>query len=145
MAALDGDSGRDGRFHEIGHNVYRAVLPWTVPVCVFLIKGESAEAGWTLVDSGMDFHYPKIEEEVLRVLESEGCTGADLRRICITHAHEDHVGSLSALCNNEEKWPNVVAVMHEEEAPLVAGTKKFSECEYESDCSVFACMSLADI
>ena len=31
--------------------------------------------------------------------------------------------------------------MHEEEAPLVAGAKSFSECEYESPCSMFACCS----
>jgi glyoxylase-like metal-dependent hydrolase (beta-lactamase superfamily II) len=49
--------------------------------------------GLTLVDAGL----PNNERKIMGYIESLGHTEADLKRILITHADYDHVGSLAAL------------------------------------------------
>lgn len=48
------------------------------------------EDGWTLIDAGL----PGLERHVLSVLRR---TGLALRRVALTHAHSDHIGSVDAL------------------------------------------------
>lgn len=49
--------------------------------------------GLTLIDAGL----PRSQHRILRFIASLGCSARDLRRILITHADWDHVGSLAAL------------------------------------------------
>lgn len=52
-----------------------------------------AEDGLTLVDTSVSGSLPQIEKELQRA----GHHLSDIKRILITHAHSDHVGSLAAL------------------------------------------------
>ncbi len=49
--------------------------------------------GLTLIDTGM----PRGEKKIINYIEGLGRSPGDLRRIIITHADGDHVGSLAAL------------------------------------------------
>lgn len=57
---------------------------------VYAIKDQD---GLTLIDTGM----PNIHQKVIKQLEKAGYTPSDVKRIFITHAHFDHLGSLPEL------------------------------------------------
>jgi glyoxylase-like metal-dependent hydrolase (beta-lactamase superfamily II) len=75
----------------------------------FLLAEDDGSA--TLVDTGLPGSAPTILEAA-RKLDSP------IRRIVLTHAHADHIGSLDAL---HDKLPNAEIHIGAAEAPLLAG------------------------
>ena len=72
--------------------------------------------GITLVDTGI----PGSEAAFAAAFDELGLRRADLRRIVITHGHEDHVGSAAAL----RAWGGDVTVYaHRADAPIVRGLR----------------------
>jgi len=69
--------------------------------------------GFTLIDTGMGGSADTI-------LEAARSNGGEIRRIILTHAHMDHVGSLDALV---EKLPDAEFIAGEREARFLAGDK----------------------
>jgi len=56
---------------------------------IYLVEGN----GLTIIDTGM----PGDDRVILEALGMLGHAPADVRAVCITHAHLDHVGSLAAV------------------------------------------------
>jgi glyoxylase-like metal-dependent hydrolase (beta-lactamase superfamily II) len=67
----------------------------------------------TLVDAGL----PDVEESIFAAIESLGRTRDELRRVLITHADPDHVGSLPAIV----AATGAAVYAGEGEAPVVEG------------------------
>jgi len=86
-------------------NLFR--LTRFVMVNCFLVKESD---GFTLVDTGLAGSAPAILKTAQRL-------GAPIRRIALTHAHIDHVGSLDALIT---QLPEVEFVMGERESRLLS-------------------------
>ncbi len=69
---------------------------WRIPttpydlVNSFLV--EEADGGLTLVDTG----YKRADRKILAALDGLGKDRRDVRRIVLTHAHNDHAGGLAA-------------------------------------------------
>jgi len=74
----------------------------------FLVREDD---GFTLVDTGLPGSAPTILAHARRL-------GSQVRRIALTHAHWDHVGSLHALLKNN---PAIELSVGTREAPLLAG------------------------
>jgi len=74
----------------------------------FLVREDD---GLTLVDTTL----PRAAGDILRAAES---VGAPIRRIAITHCHNDHVGSLDAV---KRELPDAEVAMSEREAELMRG------------------------
>ena len=74
----------------------------------FLVREED---GFTLVDTGM----PGAARDILAAAEE---AGAPIRRIALTHAHGDHVGSLEAL---HAELPDVEVSISERDARFLKG------------------------
>src|SRR5882724_1710540 len=88
------------------------------PVNVYLIPEDPV----TLIDTG-----PKTKEAVnaLRAaLRKQGLSVADIRRIVLTHAHEDHCGLASAL---RDEAKNAEVLVHEWETGHRAGRLEYDE------------------
>lgn len=64
-----------------------------IPTGVANVYAVPAEDGLTLIDAGAPGALPRIE----RALQRHGFALGDVRRVVVTHAHVDHVGSLAAL------------------------------------------------
>lgn len=75
--------------------------------CFLVREGD----GFTLVDTGLPGSAPAIFAQVRRL-------GSEVRRIALTHAHWDHVGSLHALLKNN---PAIELSVGTREASLLAG------------------------
>ena len=71
------------------HLVRITRYPRVFPVNVYLVREED---GFTLVDAGLG----GSEREMLGIAKERG---GEIRRIALTHAHADHVGSLDGLRN----------------------------------------------
>lgn len=69
--------------------------------------------GLTLIDSGMPGSAPLIEEAI----RSLGHDRSDVRRLVLTHFHEDHTGSAADVA----AWGDVVVYAHRADAPFVRG------------------------
>src|SRR3954447_2583388 len=69
--------------------------------------------GLTLIDSGLPGSAQAIEEAV-RTL---GHHPADVRRLVLTHFHEDHVGGAAEVAS----WGDVTVHAHRAEAPFIRG------------------------
>ncbi len=82
--------------------------PRMFPVNAYLV---SEEDGFTMVDTGMS----GIESAVI---EARRVSGATIRRIVLTHAHGDHVGSLDAL---SAALPEAEVAISAREARFLAG------------------------
>ena len=71
------------------------------------------EDGLTLVDTML----PRSDDRILAAAEA---LGKPIRRIALTHAHQDHIGSLDALA---AKLPGVEVLISARDARLLAGDK----------------------
>jgi glyoxylase-like metal-dependent hydrolase (beta-lactamase superfamily II) len=69
--------------------------------------------GLTLIDTGVPGSGPQIG----RVIEELGHRRQDLRRVLLTHFHEDHVGSAADVAD----WGDVQVVAHRLDAPVIRG------------------------
>jgi glyoxylase-like metal-dependent hydrolase (beta-lactamase superfamily II) len=87
-----------------------AFLPRLFPVNVYLVEEKE---GLTLIDAGLPYSHKGI-------LTAAEQFGKPIVRILLTHAHDDHVGSLDRLL---EALPGVELAMSEREACLLAGDK----------------------
>ncbi len=67
--------------------------------------------GFTLIDTGL----PGSANSILKTASTNG---GEIKRILLTHAHMDHVGSLDALCPH---LPDAEVIIGEREAALMAG------------------------
>ncbi len=81
---------------------------------VYVIQGAD---GLTLIDTSLPGSVPKIARE----LEAQGFRLSDVKRILITHAHQDHVGSLGALQN----MTSAQTYVQFKEALVVIGKQRF--------------------
>jgi glyoxylase-like metal-dependent hydrolase (beta-lactamase superfamily II) len=92
--------------------VYRVdALRFPNLITVLLLENDD---GWTLVDTGIGGSVELIQE----ALASLGSGPADLRRIFITHQHDDHTGGLKGLL----EWaPHVEVGATEHEAKVISG------------------------
>ena len=74
--------------------------------------------GWTLVDTGMGGSVGRIKE----ALASLGSGPGDLKRIFLTHQHNDHTGGLKGLL----EWaPHAEVGASEHEAKVISGERPY--------------------
>ncbi|GLY88670.1 MBL fold metallo-hydrolase [Actinoallomurus iriomotensis] len=69
--------------------------------------------GLTLVDSGTPGSAPAIAEAIRGL----GHRTEDVRRLVLTHFHEDHVGSAAAIA----AWGEVEVIAHRDDVPFIQG------------------------
>lgn len=88
------------RPEQIAPNVYR-VDAIALPNAVNVLLVEEAD-GWTLVDAGISSSPKRIEA----ALASLGSGASELRRVFITHYHDDHTGGLEGILSRSgaEAW-----------------------------------------
>ncbi|QXJ22054.1 MBL fold metallo-hydrolase [Actinomadura graeca] len=72
-----------------------------------------APAGLTLIDSGLPGSAPAIAEAIRHIGRDPG----DLRRLVLTHFHEDHTGSAAAIA----AWDGVEVLAHRADTPFIQG------------------------
>jgi glyoxylase-like metal-dependent hydrolase (beta-lactamase superfamily II) len=77
---------------------------------VYAIKDSD---GLTLIDAGMG----GIQNKVIKQLEKAGYSASDVKRIFITHAHSDHVGSLPQL----QQLTGAEVYAHPLDKPVIEG------------------------
>jgi glyoxylase-like metal-dependent hydrolase (beta-lactamase superfamily II) len=101
-----------GAPQHLAPGVYRVdALRFPNLISVLLLANDD---GWTLVDTGIGGSVELIQE----ALASLGSGPADLRRIFITHQHDDHTGGLKGLL----EWaPHVEVGATEHEAKVISG------------------------
>lgn len=85
-----------------------AFLPRLFPVNVYLVEEND---GSTLIDTGMSFCKKGI-------LEAAASAGKPIKRILLTHAHEDHVGSLDSL---KQSIPDAEVIISRRDSLLLTG------------------------
>lgn len=100
----------------IAQGVYRVdAIPIANLINVLLIEGED---GWTLVDTGVGSSVDRIKS-ALAALDS-GPEG--LRRIFLTHQHDDHIGGLKGIL----EWaPEAEVSTTKHEAEVISGERGF--------------------
>ncbi|MBO8172966.1 MAG: MBL fold metallo-hydrolase [Bacillaceae bacterium] len=91
-------------------------LPRSFPVNCYLVEEED---GMTLIDTALPYSAKKI----LRVSER---LGKPIKRILLTHAHDDHVGGLDAL---KQVLPDVPVYISARDARLLTGDRALVEGE----------------
>lgn len=74
------------------------------------------EEGVTLVDAGPAGSGPAIEAALVEV----GATTADVRRLVLTHFHDDHAGGAAEVA----RWGQVEVVAHRADAPFINGERR---------------------
>lgn len=77
---------------------------------VYLWRGSD---GLTLIDSSVPGSAPRIADAI----EDLGYQRSDLRRLLLTHFHEDHVGSAADVAG----WGDVTVYAHRADAPVIRG------------------------
>lgn len=87
-----------------------AFLPKLFPVNCYFVEEKD---GLTLIDAGMPFCFKGIMQAAVQI-------GKPIRRIVLTHAHEDHVGALDAL---KEKLSDVPVYISHRDALLLGGDR----------------------
>jgi glyoxylase-like metal-dependent hydrolase (beta-lactamase superfamily II) len=70
--------------------------------------------GVTLIDTGVPGSAPAIEA----ALQELGHATGDVRRLFLTHWHEDHVGAAAQVA----QWADVTVYAHHADAPVIRGT-----------------------
>lgn len=71
------------------------------------------EDGLTLIDAGPAGAGP----EIAKAAESLGYRRSDVRRVVVTHGHEDHVGGLADITS----WGRVTVLAHAADVPIIRG------------------------
>lgn len=99
----------------------------------FLVREDD---GFTLVDTGMS----GSADGIIKAAEQ---LGAPIRRIALTHAHIDHVGSLDAL---HQRLPDAEVSIGERESRLLKGDKTLEANEQHSPLrgSYLVCTTMPD-
>jgi glyoxylase-like metal-dependent hydrolase (beta-lactamase superfamily II) len=69
----------------------------------------------TMVDTGI----PGSQDDLASAFAELGFHRGDLRRVVLTHAHEDHAGSAAAI----RRWGDVEVLAHREDAGIVRGER----------------------
>lgn len=105
------------RITKHGDNLWQLVRFWVMNC---YLVGEDDD--FTLVDTGMPGSAQKI-------MEAAGARGGEIKRILLTHPHEDHTGSLDALVDAN---PNVELLITERTAQLMAGDRSLLSSEPQS-------------
>jgi glyoxylase-like metal-dependent hydrolase (beta-lactamase superfamily II) len=91
-------------------------LPHVFPVNCYFVRETD---GLTLIDAALPGSAPAIRSAARRI-------GLPIRRIVLTHAHMDHVGSLDAL---HEGLPEAEVLISERDARMLAGDMRMDPGE----------------
>ncbi|AGK97208.1 MBL fold metallo-hydrolase [Clostridium pasteurianum] len=83
-------------------------LPHLFPVNCYFVEEED---GLTLIDAALPYSWKKI-------IEAADSIGKKITKIILTHAHEDHVGSLDAL---KKAIPDIPIYISKRDAKLMTG------------------------
>jgi glyoxylase-like metal-dependent hydrolase (beta-lactamase superfamily II) len=75
------------------------------------------ESSRVLIDCGFAGALPQIEEE----LERNKIQPQDISHIMLTHQDHDHIGAAAEF---QRKYPNVIIMASEKEAPYITGSRK---------------------
>lgn len=92
-------------------------FPRLFPMNCYLVREDD---GFTLVDTAMG-----SADAILQIAEQHG---APIKRIALTHAHGDHVGSLDAL---HEKLPEAEVAISARDARFLAGERSLDPDEVQ--------------
>ncbi len=100
---------------KIAPGVYRVdAIRLKNAISVLLLENDD---GWTLVDTGVEGTAPRIKEAISAL----GSGPEDLKRIFLTHQHDDHIGGLRGL----QEWaPHVETGASEREAEVISGDRR---------------------
>lgn len=100
----------------IAEGVYRVdAIPLPNAINVLLIEDDD---GWTLVDTGVGSSAGRIKQ----ALSDLGSEPGDLKRIFLTHQHDDHIGGLK----NVLEWaPEAEVSASGHEAEVISGGRGF--------------------
>lgn len=93
------------------------------------------EAGWVLVDTGLENSY----EYILKITEEQYGKYGKPKAIILTHGHFDHIGCVKSL---SEHW-DVPVYAHEQEILYLTGAKNYPEPDPTVDEGLVAKMSPA--
>lgn len=101
---------------KIAPGVYRVdAIRLKNAISVLLLENDD---GWTLVDTGVEATAPRIKEAISTL----GSGPEDLRRIFLTHHHDDHTGGLEGLL----EWaPHAEIGATAHEAEVISGRRGF--------------------
>lgn len=98
------------------HLVRLTRFPRMFPINVYLVREDD---GFTLVDTGIS----GCEKYILEAAREHG---GRIRRIALTHAHGDHVGSLDRMC---EALPEVEVLISARDARFLRGDRSLDPDE----------------
>lgn len=102
--------------HHSNHLIQLTTLPRLFPVNCYLVREDD---GFTLIDTSIPGRAPAI-------LDAARSLGAPIRRIALTHAHYDHVGSLDAL---HAVLPDVAVLISARDARFLRGDRSLDPTE----------------
>ncbi len=92
------------------HLIQLTQYPRVFPINAYLVREDD---GWTLIDTGM-------RGNAAAILAAAKAHGGAIRRLLLTHAHGDHVGSVDAL---HAALPEAPVLISGRDARLLAGDR----------------------
>ncbi|SMF91371.1 Glyoxylase, beta-lactamase superfamily II [Paenibacillus uliginis N3/975] len=99
-----------------GKVIQLSFMPRLFPINVYLVEEND---GFTLIDTGMSFCQKGI-------LEAAASAGKPIKRILLTHAHGDHIGSLDGL---KQTLPQAEVLISRRDAVLLTGNTELEPGE----------------